>query len=358
MESAQQLAIQKLLATVVEYGASDLHLSVGNPPVLRVNGQLVPLNDEEIIRSEFVASLVESMLTPGQKASLEKNKELVITYNFDNKARFRVHIYYQQNFFSLSMRYISTTVKTVEELGLPSGVVKAIQEVQKGLILITGGFGSGRSTTLAAMIHSINSTKAQHIITIEDPVGSLFLDNKSVIDQREVGQDCPSFEAALDAVLNEDVETIMVSEIKNSQTAEKVLDIAESGRLILAAVNATSVVASIDKFVNFFDPQLHEQVRARLGSALSGIMTQKLIPGIDGSLKLAVETLLPDQTSRAIITEGSLYQLRNMIQTSREDGIRSFDRSLIELVQQRKISLERAIQNAADPNNLKQMLNR
>lgn len=356
MDTSTRLVLQKLLASVVQYSASDLHLSVGNPPVLRVNGQLMPLNNQPIMRAEIVNDITDLLLQDEQKAQLEKEREIMLTHDYENKARFRVHIFFQQGFFSLSFRFIPSIPKNLDELGIPAEVQQIFLNIRKGLVLIVGPYGSGRTTTMASFVNTLNNIRAYRMITIEKPVEYLFMDNKSIVEQREVGVDAPSFLQAMESTIWEDFDVVMISEVPDAALMDRILDVAESDKLVFCALNAPNVIRAIEKIISAVKQEQQFIVRNKIASVLQGILAQKLIPGIDGAQKLILEVLVPDQSARAIIREGSLYQLNNIIQNSASEGVRSFDSSLRELVWNRKISVERALQHAYDPATFQQTL--
>lgn len=346
MDTASLLLLKKFLANVEEYKASDLHLSVGNPPTLRVNGQLMPLAKELIVTPSFLQNLVDTILTAEQRKQLQDHKELLVAFDFENKKRFRIHFFFQQGYVSASIRAIHLMIPAPDQLGIPVEVVQRLQGIHQGLVLFVGSYGSGRTTTVASIVNAINNQQARRIMTIEEPVEYIYADNKSIIEQREVGKDTPTFVAALDAVLNEDVQLVVVNDIPDAMVLEKILEVAESARLVYATMNASHTVAAIEKIMNIPSADQKVHIMSTFSTVLEAIVAQKLIPGIDGGLKLAIEIFIPNAMTRTLIKEGSLYQLSHIIQTSQEETIQSFDLALAELVQQHKISLERALEHA------------
>lgn len=357
METKDQLAINKILTMVAEHKASDLHLSVANPPILRVDGKLVALSDEPLLTPDWLANFIDSILNEQQKEILARDKELVLGYDFSDKVRFKVNVFYQKGALSASLRYIPNLIRTIDELGLPP-VVQGFTKLKKGLVLITGPFGSGRTTTMAALVNEINKARAEHIITIEKPIEYLFVEDKSVIEQREVGKDTNSFTEALDAIREEDVNVVMVSEMETKEVIKMVLEVAEAGRLIYSVMSTDSVLKTIEKIINSFGQDEKGHIRNQLADDLEGIISQRLLPKAGGGMKLVAEVLIPTPAVRSVIRDGAIYQLNNILQTSRGEGMISLDRALAELVKAGEISLDDALVQATDPQNLKAIARR
>ncbi|MBU0707693.1 Flp pilus assembly complex ATPase component TadA, partial [Patescibacteria group bacterium] len=266
MDTTTQLNLGKLLRSVAEYHASALHLSVGNPPILRVDDQLKPLQDEEMMTPEKTEKIAMSFLNDEMKAKLKEEKEVVFTYTFEERARFKVNVFYQKGHLSISLKYIQPTLMGLRELGLPS-IVERLANVTKGLVMVTGPFGSGKSTTLASIIETINQTRSEYIITVEKPVEYIFTNNKSMIEQREVGQDTTSFKKGLSNIPQEDVDVVMLSEMEDPEVMELVFTVVESGRLVVAAMNTDSAYKTIERIINSFTGHKQEQIRLQLGDA-------------------------------------------------------------------------------------------
>lgn len=357
METRNQLAINKILTMVAEYKASDLHLSVANPPILRVDGKLIALTDEPLLTPDWLATFIDSILNEEQKVILARDKEMVLCYDFSDKVRFKVNVFYQKGALSASLRYIPNLIRTIDELGLPA-IVRGFTKLKKGLVLVTGPFGSGRTTTMASLVNEVNQERAEHIITIEKPIEYLFIENKSVIEQREVGKDTNSFTEALDAIREEDVNVVMVSEMETKEAIRMVLGVAEAGRLIFSVMSTDSVLKTIEKIINSFDQDEKGHIRNQLADDLEGIISQRLLPKAGGGMKLVAEVLIPTSAARSVIRDGAIYQLNNILQTSRGEGMISLDRSLAELVKAGEISLDDALAQAADPQNLKSIARR
>ncbi|MDD5342621.1 MAG: PilT/PilU family type 4a pilus ATPase [Patescibacteria group bacterium] len=355
MDTTTQLGIAKLLRQVAEYRASALHLSVGNPPILRVDDQLRPLQDEGALTPEKMEKIGLSFLDEEHRAVLQKDKEVVLTYSFEDRARFKVNVFYQKGYLSVSLKYIPPTVPNLRELGLPA-ITERFTRLKKGLVLVTGPFGSGKSTTLASLIETINQTRSEYIITIEQPVEYVFTNNKSIIEQREVGRDTVSFQKALSSIPQEDVNVVMLSELDDLRVIEFVFTVVESGRLVFLAMNTDSAYKTIEKIINAFDNTKQEQIRLQLADALEGVISQRLLTKVGGGKIAAAEILMPSPAVKSIIKEGSIYQLNTILQTSREEGMISLDRALAELVKAGEVLLEDALYQATDKNGLKMMI--
>lgn len=357
MQTSIQLAFNRILSTVAEYKASDLHLTIGNPPVLRVDTELVPLEKEQVITPEFMEEVVSSLVTKEQREILERDKEIVFAYPFENKARFRINIFYQKGYLSASLRYIGGKIKTLKELGLPP-IFERFTKISKGLVLFSGPFGSGRSSTLASVINTINHTRSEYILTIENPIEYLFVNNKSIIEQREVVRDTPSIVKGLETVMQEDVDVVAVSEVPDAGAVREILNISNSGRVIYSSVDADSVVKCLEKIIGFFPTDEQKQVRASLAENIEGVTCQRLLPRVGGGRIVVAEVLIPTEPVKNLIKEGGLYQINNIIQTSREEGMISLDKSLAELVKTSEILIEDALAHAHDQQSLKAMMRR
>ncbi len=355
MALGQQITIERLLTRVAEYRASDLHLTVGIPPVLRVDGKLVTLSDEELITPELMDAALEELLTEEQRTQFEKERSIVFTYALGNKARFKVNIFFQKGYPSASLRYIHSEIRSIAELGLPT-MVEGFARLKKGLVIVSGTFGSGRSATMAALLNTINKERAEHILTIERPIEYLFVNNRSIIEQREVGRDVESFESALENSFQEDVNVVMISELNSAAVVGTSLKVAESGRLVLSSMNTDSAVRTVEKIITSFPPDEQEQVRIQLSETLQGVVSQRLLPRIGGGSVLVAEVLTVTPAIRSVIRDGAIYQISTILQTSREEGMIPLDRALAARVKAGEILLEDAMSSANDRNNLQLML--
>lgn len=350
------IAIDRVLSTAVQYGASDCHLSPGNPPILRVDGRLVMLQDEPIVTPDFVSELAQSLLSDDQRQRLERDRQVVATVTRANRARYKVTIFYERGVLAASLRFLSPTMRTLKELGLPA-VVQTFAQLERGLVIITGPFGSGRTTTAASLINEINRTRSEHIITIEQPIEFLFTNDRSIIEQREVGRDTVSFEQSLEAAAREDVNVVFVSEMGSPGVVQAVLDAAESSRLVISTMDTDSVVQTIENIMTMFPEDAVQRVRVQLASTLQGIVSQRLLPRVGGGRIAVAEVLVPTAPVRAVIRDGQHYQLANLLATSRgETGTTSLDRALAELVKTGEVAREEALGHALDREALKTLV--
>lgn len=352
MQSSESIVIQRILTTAAEYRASDLHLTVGNPPILRVDGKLVALEQEQVVTPDFMQTVIEMFLSKDQQVALERDREVVVAFMLENKIRFKVSVFYQRSFIAASLRLIPTDIKSLSDLGLPQ-VVNEFAKLTKGLLLVTGPFGSGRTATMAAIVNEINKTRVCHIVTIEKPIEYLYVNNQSFIEQREVGRDTKSFEQALETATREDVDVVAVSEMEEPEVIQSALMAAESSRLVISTMNTDSVMKTVEKVINSAPPELEVKARTQLAGTLAGIVSQRLLPRVGGGRILVAEVMVPSSAIRTVIRDGALYQLQNILQTSREAGTISLDRSLAELVKTGEILLDDALVYANDPVNLK-----
>ncbi|MFH0853739.1 MAG: PilT/PilU family type 4a pilus ATPase [bacterium] len=355
MPSADSITIQKILATAAEYGASDIHLIPGNPPILRVDGKLAPLESEAMITPDVMEALEELMLNPDQQNELAKNKELITATSLENHSRFKVSFFYQKGLLSASLRMIPLQLRNLKELGLPA-IVEKFADLSKGLVLITGPFGSGRTATLAALISEINRRRAVHIITIEQPIEHIFVNEKSIIEQREVGRDTNSYEQALTTASREDVDVIMVSEMDSAAVVRSIMTVTETNRLVLSTMNTDSVMKTIEKIIDSYPVEEEEQVRRSIAENLQGIVSQRLLPRVGGGRIIVAEIMIPNDAVRSVIREGQIFQLNSILQTSREEGMISLDRYLAELVRTGEILMDDAMVHAVDRRHVSVML--
>lgn len=356
MKTQDALLVEHIIDTAAEQKASDLHLSVGSPPILRLGGRLVPLANEQMVTDELMQSFIETILTKDQQITLERNKEIVLAYEFHKQARFRINIYFQKGVLAAYLRYIGNRIMPLQKLGLPNQTLERFAALTEGLLIISGAFGSGKTTTSASLIDHVNRNRSCYILTIEKPIEYVFANQKSVIEQREVGRDAVSFEQALSNITQEDVDVLFVSELPNAAVTKHVLNIAASGRLVIANLEAETTVKTLELIISNFPADEQWQVRNQLASNLAGTLCQRLIPRIGGGEVAIAEIMTSVPAIQAHIKEGSLYQLSNVIQTSREEGMVSLDWSLAELVKTNEITLDDAIKYANDPQQLRYIL--
>jgi twitching motility protein PilT len=349
------LNMETLLKLTVGKKASDLHLSVGRPPQLRINGELIP-TDFESLTPKVMQNLAYSILTSEQIKTFERDKELDFSFGLEGISRFRINIYRQRGSIAVAIRRIPFEIPKFEELGLP-GIVKDFADSPSGLVLITGVVGSGKSTTLAAMIDYINSKKACHIISIEDPIEYLYRHKKSFIDQREVGTDTLSFTNALRHVFRQDPNIILVGEMRDLRTIHTALTLAETGHLVLATLHTGDATHVISRIIDVFPPYQQQQIRVQLSLVLVGVVVQQLIPCLnkDGRV-LATEVMSVTPPIRNLVRENDLAQIRSIIQVSRKYGMWTMNQSLSELCQKGIISWEEASKRTIDLKELTELM--
>ena len=345
------MTIKELLQFAIDKNASDLHLVVGVPPVIRIDGRLVPVPDEPILTVETIESLMRESMTAEQLERLSVNKEVDFSLAFSNKARFRVNAYTEKKAWASSYRRIPLDIPQLDSLGLPSGV-KSFTHLKQGFILVTGPTGHGKSTTLAAILDEINRTRSEHIVTIEDPIEFIFQPRNSIISQREMGTDTHSWNIALRSVLREDPDVVLVGEMRDYETISAALTIAETGHLVFATLHTNSASQTIDRIVDYFPAERQTQVRMQLSSVLEAVVSQRLIPADNGGRVVAHELMFGTTAIRTAIREGKTHQIDSIIQTSQEYGMNTLESSLAQLVQRGVVSMEHAKQYALHPDRL------
>ncbi|MBB1556351.1 type IV pilus twitching motility protein PilT [Candidatus Saccharibacteria bacterium] len=349
------IRIEMLLQEVINQHASDLHLQVGLPPMLRIDGALTPVANTPSLDVETTERLIFSILDNEQKQILLKDKEFDFSFAFGDLGRFRVNAFHERGNIAAAMRLIPNDIPTLAELGLPA-VVESFADYPRGLVLVTGPTGSGKSTTLAALLDKINSERSEHIITIEDPIEFTHKSKRSVIVQREVHYDTYSFSAALRSALREDPDVVLIGEMRDLETISAAITIAETGHLVFATLHTNSASQSIDRMVNVFPPHQQPQIKAQLGNMLMAICSQRLIPAIGGGRLVSAEILVANPAVRNIIREGKSHQLDQVIQTSAKEGMQSMDRTLVQLVQSGQITYDEAKNYAVDLDDLNRMM--
>lgn len=342
-----ELRIELLLEECVRRKASDLHLQVGVPPMLRVNGALVPISGLPVLNEKAVENLVFAALDDEQREILVKDKEFDFSFAFGEIARFRVNAFHERGNIAAAFRLIPNEIKTIADLGLPA-VVSSFSDFPRGLVLVTGPTGSGKSTTLAAIIDKINTERASHIITIEDPIEFTHRSKRSIIVQREVHYDTFSFSTALRSALREDPDVVLIGEMRDLETIQAAITIAETGHLVLATLHTNSAAQSIDRMVDVFPSHQQPQIRVQLSNMLMAICAQRLVPGIGGGRLVAAEIMIATPAVRAIIREGKSHQLDNVIQTGADKGMQTMDRTLVKMVQQGLVTHDDAREFAVD----------
>lgn len=347
--------IQQLLELTINRNASDLHLLVGEPPLLRVNGDLVPVNGTEALSENVMESMLIPLLSPHQKAVISENWELDLGLDFENKARFRVNLYKQRSTLAAAFRLIPRQIRTLEETGLPP-VISKIPQLKQGFVLVTGPTGHGKSTTLAAFVNQINLNRHAHIVTIEDPIEYVYPKGRSVISQRELNSDTKSWSNALKSALREDPDVVLIGEMRDLETMAAAMTIAETGHLVFATLHTNSAAQSIDRIIDVFPVNQQAQIRVQLASVLEAVMSQRLLPTIAPGRILAVELLFATPALRTMIRENKTHLVDNLIQTSGELGMRSMEASLAMLVREGKITIETAQSYTYRPQLLNKLL--
>jgi twitching motility protein PilT len=350
--------LYQLLQQMLEKGASDLHLTTGCPPQMRLDGHLVLMNYPELGPAD-TKQLIYSVLTDAQKHRFEEENELDLSFGLKGMSRFRANVFVQRGATAAAIRVIPTQIKSLEELGLPPVVSELIKR-PRGLILVTGPTGSGKSTTLAAMIDKINTERHDHIITIEDPIEFLHNHKGCLVNQREVTSDTKSFKAALKYILRQDPDVVLVGEMRDLETIEAALTIAETGHLTLATLHTNSCAQTINRIVDVFSPHQQPQVRAQLSFVLEGVLSQQLVPKMNGQGRaMAMEIMVPNPAIRNLIREDKVHQLYSTMQTGQNKfGMQTMNQSLVELYMKRQISYEEALNRSSVPEELLAMMDR
>jgi len=349
------LKIELLLEEVIRFDASDLHIQVGLPPMLRVDGSLKPIEDAPVLEPSDVEKLVFSILDDDQKEILLKDKEVDFSFAFGNYGRFRVNAFHERGNLAAALRLIPSKIRTLEDLKMPK-ILESFTKFPRGLVLVTGPTGSGKSTTLAAMVDKINSEQSKHILTIEDPIEYAHHSKKSIVVQREIHYDTYSFGAALRSSLRQDPDVVLIGEMRDLETIAAAVTIAETGHLVLATLHTNSAAQSIDRMIDVFPPHQQQQIRVQLAGMLQGICSQRLIPAIGGGRVISAEILVATGAVRNIIREGKTHQLDAVIQTGAEYGMQSMDRQLVQLVQAGSISFDEAKNVAVDLQELERLM--
>ncbi len=350
-----EVTMQQLLEIVAKQEASDLHISAGRIPTIRIDGHLVPILKQAVLSPTDTEGLLFSVLDEKQKEKLLQDGEVDFSLSFADKARFRVNVYRQSGFFSGAFRLIPARIRTIEELNLPP-ILHNLTRHSQGFVLVVGPSGHGKSTTLAALIDEINHTRSEHIITIEDPIEYQFVQDHCIIDQREVGQDTRSFHSALRAAFREDPDVLMVGEMRDPETMSTAISAAETGHLVFATLHTNNAAQTVDRMIDTFPAYQQSQVRSQLASTLLGVFSERLVPRIAGGLIPASEVMLANPAMRNLIRENKTYELNLVIETSSDEGMVSLNRSLAQLVKDREISMENAEMYSLNSEELRQLV--
>lgn len=346
--------IQEYLEVVVKREASDLHLVVGSPPMIRIDGTLLPIT-AAVLTPDEAENLVFQLLTSEQKEMLTVNKELDFSFALGEIARFRVNAYFQKGYLSAALRLIPSYIRTIEELSLPA-ICHNFAKLRQGFILVTGPTGHGKSTTIASIINEINQTKPAHIVTVEDPIEYVYPKGKALVSQREMHLDTHSWEVALRSVLREDPDVVLVGEMRDFETIAAAITIAETGHLVFATLHTNSAAQSIDRIIDVFPDNQQAQVRMQLSNTIAGIISQRLVPTIGGGRMPAVEVLLSNNAVQTTVREGKTHQIDNIIQTNGESGMILIDASLAYLVKAGRVSMEIARSYSVRPDELQRLV--
>ena len=349
--SSSNLRIELLLEECVRRNASDLHLQYGLPPILRVDGALTPIAGLPALNATMLKEIIFATLDEDQRKIFLKDKEFDYSFAFGDVARFRVNAFHERGKMAAAFRLIPNQIRTIDELGMPP-VVSTFADYPRGLVLVTGPTGSGKSTTLAALIHKINQEKSVHIITIEDPIEFTHTSERAVIVQREVHYDTFSFSAALRSALREDPDVVLIGEMRDLETIQAAITIAETGHLVFATLHTNSAAQSLDRMIDVFPAHQQPQIRSQLSNILQAICAQRLVPAIGGGRVVAAEIMVTNSAVRSLIREGKTFQLDNVIQTGAEQGMQTMGHERARRIQAGVISYEVACDYAVDINEL------
>ncbi len=346
--------LEKLLDTVITESASDLHLSEGRYPTIRISGQLIPIVSSTMLTHEDIKEFV-ILMTGGKKDFDTNSKEIDFSYKFKDKARFRGNAFHQQGSLSIALRFIPKTVRTISDLMLPVELEQFAHKKQ-GFFLVVGPVGQGKSTTLAAIIESINQERAEHIVTIENPTEYLYEQKKSIIDQREVGIDTESFESGLISALRQDVNVILVGEMRDRETMAAAVTAAETGHLVLSTLHTNNAAQTVDRIIDSFPANQQDQIRIQLSNALAGVLSQRLVPRISGGLIPVFELMITNNAIQNLIREKRTHEINTVIETGSQEGMIDMNRCLAELVQRGEITLEDAYSHSLNPKMLQRLV--
>lgn len=348
---SNSVKIEKLLDAAIGHKASDLHIKVGMNPILRIDGNLMVIPNKPILTESDTKRLISSIMTEDQLKSLKDNKDIDFSFGYDG-TRFRTNVYYQKGEMEAAFRLIPSKIMTIDELGLPP-ILEKFTSSNQGFVIITGPTGHGKSTSLAALINHINTNRSEHIITIEDPIEYVFEHKKSIISQREVGNDTKSFSVALKSALREDPNILLVGEMRDLETIEATLTLAETGHLVFTTLHTNSAAQTVDRIVDVFPDHQQEQVRSQLANVLLGVVSQRLLPRTSGGRIVACEIMIANNAIKNMIREGKSHQIPSVIQTSAVEGMIELDKVLAELVAKGDITLDDALAWSLDPKKLK-----
>jgi len=350
--------VNQLLSEVFEKKASDLHLTVGRPPILRIDGRLVPCEGPNLT-SEDTLAFARTIISEKRWEDFQKQHELDISLGVPDVGRYRINVYFQRGSVGLAIRALSYDIPTMDALHLPREVLQKLSNLPRGLILVTGPTGSGKSTSLASMVDYINNTRSCHIMTVEDPIEYIHRHKQSIINQREVGEDTYSFENALVHVLRQDPDVILVGEMRNLETVSIALTAAETGHLVMATLHTNNAPQTVDRVIDIFPPHQQQQIRIQLAGCIQGILSQQLLPRLNNEGRVpAIEIMLANNAVRNLIREGKSHQIYSVMQTALSEGMITMDRALFELYKRGMVSWEEAASRSVDPKEFKLWRNR
>ena len=356
--TSQTSSIDELLERMVAQGASDLHITTGSEPAIRVNGRLQRLNDVARLSADDSQRLLYRILSTEQQKQLEIKRQIDLSYSIPGLARFRVNVYFQRESLGAAFRLVPAELKTLDDLGLPQQLHELAKK-PRGLVLVTGPTGSGKSTTLAAIIDEINRNRHDHIMTIEDPIEFLHRHKNCIVNQREIGPDAISFAEALRGALRQDPDVILLGEMRDLETIATALTAAETGHLVFATLHTQDAPSTVDRLIDVFPAAQQEQIRVQIASTLQAIVTQTLVPTIDGAGRVpAVEILYPDDAVRNLIRQAKVEQIYSIMQTGTQRGMQTLEQALVDLVARGKISQDTAIARSSRPDQLIGLLKR
>lgn len=347
--------LKDLLSAVTLEGGSDLHMSEGRHPTIRVNGVLIPLVKKQPLSHTDIDAILNLMIDADSRKRFMENKELDFSYQFSPEARFRGNAYIQKGAYTIALRLIQNKIKSIKELGLPE-ILENFARMKQGFFLVVGPVGQGKSTTLASMIDLINQERAEHIITIEDPIEYIYEQKKSIIDQREIHVDTFSFETALSSVFRQDVNVILLGEMRNTETMAAAVTAAETGHLVFSTLHTNNAAQAIDRIIDSFPANQQDQIRIQLAASLTGIFSQRLIPKISGGMVPAYELMISNNATANLIREKRTHEINTVIETGMGDGMIDMNRSLAELVRRGEITIESAYQHSLNPKILERMI--
>lgn len=346
--------IDDLVSLILKEGGSDLHLSVGRTPIIRVAGGLIPLVKKPVITDANMKGFISVFISPANQEVLENVKDVDFSYSLTN-ARFRGNAYIHQGILSIALRLIPKSIRTLSELNLPP-ILETFTRKPQGFFLAVGPIGQGKTTTLATLIEMINQTRTEHIMTIEDPIEYIFESKKSIIDQREVRFDTPSFQTALTSMFRQDIDVVMVGEMRDNNTVATAVTAAETGHLVFSTLHTNNAAQTVNRIIDSFAPGQQDQIRIQLAGSLSGIFSQRLIPRISGGMIPAYELLISNNAVANLIREKRIHEINTVIETSSQEGMIDMNRSLAELVRSGEITVESAYMNSLNPKTLERMI--